>query len=68
MANPDNSNAELIQPSAFEPLGATQQKPPRQANTRRWLLLASALLAFELVVQIPFVGPSVLQAVAVMDF
>ena len=44
MANPDNSNAELIQPSAFEPLGATQQKPPRQANTRRWLLLASALL------------------------
>ena len=35
---------ELIEPSAFEPLDAAAPKPPRQANTGRWLLLACAVL------------------------
>ncbi len=35
----------------------------RSAHAPMAVLVASALLAFELVVQIPFVGPSVLQAV-----
>ena len=37
-----------IEPSAFEPLGSSDHKPPRQANVRRWLLSACAL-AFVLV-------------------
>lgn len=35
---------ELIEPSAFEPLDSAAPKPPRQANTGRWLLLACAVL------------------------
>lgn len=44
----DSGSTDVIAPSAFQPLGSTEQKPPRKANTRRWLLGACAL-AFILV-------------------
>ena len=45
MNNPDQGT---IEPSAFQPLGSADSKPPRKANTGRWLLGACAL-AFVLV-------------------
>ncbi|MEE4146572.1 MAG: PEGA domain-containing protein [Halieaceae bacterium] len=35
---------ERIEPSAFEPLDNAAQQPPQPANTRRWWLIACALL------------------------
>ncbi len=40
----DGSSSAAIEPSAFQPLGTGEQKPPQRANTRRWLLGACGLV------------------------
>jgi hypothetical protein len=40
----DSGPAGAIEPSAFQPLGSAEQKPPRQVHTGRWLLAACALV------------------------
>ncbi len=44
MAIRDSGPAGAIEPSAFQPLGSAEQKPPRQVHTGRWLLAACALV------------------------
>jgi len=41
--HPQDSGAAVIQPSAFQPLGSAEPKPPRKPNKLRWLLAACAL-------------------------
>ena len=40
----DRGSAAIIEPSAFQPLGSGEQKPPRKFNRLRWLLAACALV------------------------
>ena len=42
-AHPGDSGAAVIQPSAFQPLGSAEPKPPRRPHKLRWLLAACAL-------------------------
>ena len=44
MNQQDDSSPGIIQPSAFQPMGSADEKPPQRRNTGRWLLLASALV------------------------
>jgi len=39
-----DGGANVIQPSAFQPLTADAHKPPPQRNVRRWLIVACALV------------------------
>ena len=41
--HPQDHGAAVIQPSAFQPLGSAEPKPPRKPNKLRWLLAACAL-------------------------
>jgi formylglycine-generating enzyme required for sulfatase activity len=61
----DSGSAGIIEPSAFEPLGSGDHKPPRPANTRRWLLGACAL-AFAMVM-IFLLSARSLQVVVIAD-
>ncbi len=38
----DNSGTPVIEPSAFQPLGSADPRPPPRRNTGRWVLLACA--------------------------
>ncbi len=44
MNPPRDNGGAVIEPSAFQPLGSAEQKPPRKAHPGRWLLAACALV------------------------
>ena len=44
MNQQDPAASGVIEPSAFQPLGSADAKPPRRRHTGRWLLLACAAL------------------------
>lgn len=44
MNQQDDIGPGIIEPSAFQPMGTVDEKPPQRRNTGRWLLLASALV------------------------
>ncbi len=44
MTQQDPAASGVIEPSAFQPLGSADAKPPRRRHTGRWLLLACAAL------------------------